>query len=83
MYSRKYQSFSAYLYITWLFLPLCEGYLRNTSHMTAVIVGTGFACAVFGVIVASLMIGILVGVCRLKKFKARKNRCVCVHANAM
>ena len=51
--------------------------------MTAVIVGTGFACAVFGVIVASLMIGILVGVCRLKKFKARKNRCVCVHANAM
>ena len=51
--------------------------------MTAVFVGTGCACAVFGVIVASLMIGIMVGVCRLKKFKARKKRCVCVYANVM
>ena len=51
--------------------------------MTAVIVGTGCACAVFGVIVASLMIGILVGVCRLKTFKARKKRCVHVHANVI
>ena len=73
---------SAYC-ITWLYFPLCEGYLRNTSHITAVIVGTGFACAVFGVIVASLMIGILFGVCRLKKYKARKKRHVCVHTNVM
>ena len=51
--------------------------------MTAVFVGTGCSCAVFGVIVASLIIGILVGVCRLKKFKARKKRCVCVHTNVM
>ena len=49
--------------------------------MTAVFVGTGCACAAFGVIFASLTIGILVGVCRLKKFKARKKRCDCVHAN--
>ena len=51
--------------------------------MTAVFVGIGCSCAVFGVIVASLIIGILVGVCRLKKFKARKKRCVCVHTNVM
>ena len=70
-------------YITWIYLPLCEGYLRNTSHMTAAFVGTGFACAVFGVIVASLTIGILVGVCRLKKFKAKKKRCAGVHTNVM
>ena len=68
---------------TLLYLPLCEGYLRNTSHVTAVIVGTGCACAVFGVIVSSLMIGILVGVCRLKKLKGRKKRCACVRANVM
>ena len=51
--------------------------------MTAVIVGTGCACAVFGVIVASLIIGSLVGVCRLNKFKAREKRYVRVHANVM
>ena len=51
--------------------------------MTAVFVGTGCACAVVGVIVTSLMIGILAGVCRLKKFKARKKRHVCVHANVI